>query len=270
VNRVENTTRTRKSNLQSNTMSLKVVFVTILLLEIHFGAALPKPQSTDTEYDDVYGDYEFDPNRPATSDGPDLGDLLSIGAGLAKTFGDLLSQKELQSSLHRSLGAGLNLTGEVLKVAVPAVGGALGTVLSGGSEAISATRTIVSDPKVQERVGSVAAAGGSVVQGLGQVVSMVPRVLGQGARFAGSVVMAANETAPLVVAGFQDFQEQLPLITGFAQAYAEVNAEQAQKVTRTFQRSLECNLECGDLAPGAGKNRCEAEHCVKIVEEDEV
>jgi len=262
-------------------MSLKVVFVTILLLEIHFGAALPKPQSTDTEYDDVYGDYEFDPNRPATSDGPDLGDLLSIGAGLAKTFGDLLSQKvnfikeilsnqELQSSLHRSLGAGLNLTGEVLKVAVPAVGGALGTVLSGGSEAISATRTIVSDPKVQERVGSVAAAGGSVVQGLGQVVSVVPRVLGQGARFAGSVVMAANETAPLVVAGFQEFQEQLPLITGFAQAYAEVNAEQAQKVTRTFQRSLECNLECGDLAPGAGKNRCEAEHCVKIVEEDEV
>ena len=39
--------------------------------------------------------------------------------------------------------------------------------------------------------------------------------------------------------GITEFNEQLPLIAGFATAYAEVNAEQTQKV------SLWCLLESG-------------------------
>ena len=72
----------------------------------------------------------------------------------------------------------------------------------------------------------------------------------------GSVIRAANDTAPLVLdvrfaiilmpfavksnfltnftfsllQGITEFTDQLPLIAGFASAYAEVNAEQTQKV----------------------------------------
>ena len=71
----------------------------------------------------------------------------------------------------------------------------------------------------------------------------------QGSRLLGSVVKAANSTAPLVAnvsdpvaEGDSPFQykiiqivqetvEQIPLATGFLSAYAEVNAEQTQKVS---------------------------------------
>ena len=75
--------------------------------------------------------------------------------------------------------------------------------------------------------------------------------MSQGSRLAGSIIKAANDTAPLIVDGIQvdirsfiiinpiiiiifimlqEFTDQIPLITGFASAYAEVNAEQTQKV----------------------------------------
>ena len=74
-------------------------------------------------------------------------------------------------------------------------------------------------------------------------------LIGQGSRLAGSLIKAANDTAPLVInvsfvhninslfygeifQGIQEFTDQLPLITGFASAYAEVNAEQAQRVSQ--------------------------------------
>ena len=46
------------------------------------------------------------------------------------------------------------------------------------------------------------------------------QLLQQGASLAGSVIHAANDTAPLVLQGIQEFTDQLPLITGFASAYA--------------------------------------------------
>ena len=73
----------------------------------------------------------------------------------------------------------------------------------------------------------------------------VPELVGQGSRLVGSVIRAANDTAPLVLEvsitldtldilhqGINEFTDQLPLIAGFASAYAEVNAEQTQKVSR--------------------------------------
>ena len=84
----------------------------------------------------------------------------------------------------------------------------------------------------------------------------MPTLVGQGSRLVGSVIRAANDTAPLVLdvrfaiilmpfavksnflttftfsllQGITEFTDQLPLIAGFASAYAEVNAEQTQKV----------------------------------------
>jgi len=240
-------------------MGIKVlIVVAVFLLEVQLGSGLPKPQPQSSEdYDEIYLDYEY-PDTVQSSSGSDLGSLLKVGAGLAQTFGGLLSQK---LNFIKELLSGLNLTGELFR-AIQA--------LAGSSQAVLAPRNIVSNSQVQARVGSVAAAGGDVVQGLGQIGAVVPRFIGEGARYAGSFVAAANEAAPLVVEGFQDFQKQIPLIRGFAQAYAEVNAEQAQLVRRTFQRSLECNLKCGNLSPGSAKNACEAEHCVKIEQDDQV
>ena len=67
-------------------------------------------------------------------------------------------------------------------------------------------------------------------QGAAGVAAGTPELVGQGTRLAGSLIKAANDTAPLIVDGIQEFTDQIPLITGFASAYAEVNAEQTQKV----------------------------------------
>ena len=47
--------------------------------------------------------------------------------------------------------------------------------------------------------------------------------------FAGKTSFLATFTFPLLQ-GITEFTDQLPLIAGFASAYAEVNAEQTQKV----------------------------------------
>merc|ERR1719275_66920 len=99
------------------------------------------------------------------------------------------------------------------------------------------------------------------------VLESVPQLVTQGSRFAGSVVRAANDTAPLLLEGITEFTDQLPVIASFASAYAEVNAEQTQEVAETFSRSLECNLECQDFTPSSpGRAECEAKHCTKPVE----
>merc|ERR1719429_245792 len=85
----------------------------------------------------------------------------------------------------------------------------------------------------------------------------------------GSVIRAANDTAPLVLDGITEFTDQLPLIAGFASAYAEVNAEQTQKVVQTFSRSLSCNLECDDMTDPQEKAECEEKYCKELEEEDD-
>merc|ERR1712012_998670 len=91
----------------------------------------------------------------------------------------------------------------------------------------------------------------------------------QGSRLVGSVIRAANDTAPLVLDGITEFTDQLPLIAGFASAYAEVNAEQTQKVVQTFSRSLSCNLECDDMTDPQEKAECEEKYCKELEEEDD-
>merc|ERR1712212_49281 len=97
----------------------------------------------------------------------------------------------------------------------------------------------------------------------------VPTLVGQGSRLVGSVIRAANDTAPLVLNGITEFTGQLPLIAGFASAYAEVNAEQTQKVVQTFSRSLSCNLECDDMTDLQKKAECEEKYCKELEEEDD-
>ena len=61
----------------------------------------------------------------------------------------------------------------------------------------------------------------------------------------------------------------MPLITGFASAYAEVNAEQAQKVAQTFYTSLQSDLQCRDLQDHELKAECVVQFCKKKEDEEE-
>merc|ERR1712032_203212 len=111
--------------------------------------------------------------------------------------------------------------------------------------------------------------GAGIAQGLMAIfTNKVPTLVGQGSRLVGSVIRAANDTAPLVLNGITEFTDQLPLIAGFASAYAEVNAEQTQKVVQTFSRSLSCNLECDDMTD-LQKTECEEKYCKELEEEDD-
>jgi len=134
---------------------------------------------------------------------------------------------------------------------------------------LDATHSVVGSPAVQESAGNIAGAGASVVQGVHSTLGQVPALVGQGSRLAGSVIHAANDTAPLILQGINEFTDQLPLIAGFASAYAEINAEQTEEVVRTFSRSLRCDLECKDMKESQAKTECEEKYCKKLEEEDD-
>jgi len=248
-------------------MAIKV-FLSVavcLVLLVNKGRGMPAPQQEEEEEyldDDVYGDY--DKNDESPSPPPlDLGQLLGQGAGLAQGLFGILGDKDLQRSIHQAIGVGLNLTGQVASVALPVVLDAAAQVpniLEAKRQALSRAAGIVTSPEIQERLGGVVGAGSNVVRSLGQATRQVPNLAGQGGRLVGSFISAANETAPLIIEGIREFTDQLPLIAGFASAYAEVNAEQAQKVTQAFASSLQCNLSCGDIENSQEKATCEKKH----------
>jgi len=247
-------------------------------LAASLSTCLPAPQAASTtpapqaaDYGDDYGDYDQESKAtPQSSDG--LGDILALGASLAEGLmailankvaflSRLLADKELRESVHSSIGLGANLTGMLARAAVPLAQGLAAQV----PVLINATHravAVANSPAVRQRAGEVAGAGVAAAQG-------VPELVGQGSRLVGSVIRAANDTAPLVLEGINEFTDQLPLIAGFASAYAEVNAEQTQKVVQTFSRSLSCNLECQDMLDPQEKVECEEKFCTELEDSDD-
>jgi len=254
--------------------------VSVVLLLPSLVPAQPVPQSADVEdvYDDSdYGDYDAD--SQAVTPAPGLADLLRTGSGLAqgilallgekvKFVNTLLADQELRERVGSSISTGVNLTGQIARVAVPLVG----TVARQGPSLINTTRTLIdnlNNQDNQERLSQVAGAGTRVAQGLRTVASQTPQLIGQGSRLAGSLVKAANDTAPLIIEGIEEFTDQLPLIASFASAYAEVNAEQTQKVAQTFYTSLQCELQCRDQLDNDTKQECIKKFCKEEQEEEE-
>jgi len=172
------------------------------------------------------------------------------------------SGQELRESVGRTVGAGLNMTGRLLEVAVPLAQSAVqqAPVIINSSRAALAS---LNTRENRERVGQLQGAGSRVAAGVAGAAAGAPELLQQGASLAGSVIHAANDTAPLVLQGIQEFTDQLPLITGFASAYAEVNAEQAQVVARTFYTSLQCDLHCKDITDDKKLQECKLQYCTK-------
>merc|ERR1712168_172102 len=161
----------------------------------------------------------------------------------------------------------LNGVTEILKFGASLVEGFIALM----GQKVTFLSKLLSDQEFQESIGgtvdaavnltgTVARVAIPVAQG---VLESVPTLVTQGARFAGSVVRAANETSPIFLEGIAEFTDQLPLIADFASAYAEVNAEQSQIVAETFSRSLTCNLECQEATSVKELEECEKKYCKK-------
>ena len=166
------------------------------------------------------------------------------------------SSQELRDQVGSTVSSGLNLTGELVRAGVPLARAAI----EQAPALINTTRTAIEtlhSAENRERVSQIAGVGSRVAASAGNVASQAPVLFSQGTRLAGSIIHAANETAPLVVnvgdrhdgqeechkscfQNIQEFTDQIPLIAGFASAYAEVNAEQTGVVVRTFYTSLQC------------------------------
>jgi len=255
-----------------------------LIIMLSYTSSVPAPQTSDTSdtsLDDYYGDYDETTKDLTSTSGNNDGliDLLDAANSLTQGFLTLFTQKvnfihslmsnqELRDQVGQTVSTGLNLTGEIARVAVPLVRNAASQV----PRLLNTTRVAVETLNSEEnrdRVRDIAGAGSQVVRRVGVVASQTPELLGQGSRLLGSVIKAANDTAPLILDGIQEFTDQLPLITGFASAYAEVNAEQAQKVAQTFYTSLQCDLQCRDLVDKDLKQECLVQFCTEK-EEDAV
>eukprot|EP00092_Neocalanus_flemingeri_P027440 GFUD01029761.1.p1 GENE.GFUD01029761.1~~GFUD01029761.1.p1 ORF type:complete len:276 (-),score=95.50 GFUD01029761.1:40-867(-) len=270
-----------------------LVYLCLVLSSCSLLSCLPAPQSSETSEtsatssEDAYGDYEdygdYNENTKAITDnsttGDPLGDLFKIGGSLAQGFLALLGEKvkfvnrlladeDLRQQVGNTISVGLNLTGQIARVAVPVVQAAVQSV-PGIINTSRATVERLNTEENQQRVRQIAGASSRVAQGVGAAASQVPELISQGSRLLGSVIKAANDTAPLILDGIQEFTDQLPLITGFASAYAEVNAEQAQKVAQTFYTSLQCDLQCRDVVDKDLKQECLVQFCTKE-DEDEV
>ena len=209
--------------------------------------------------------------------------------------------QELREQVTDTVGAGLDLTGQLIRSGVPLAQSALEQAPRVINTARSAL-DVINEPENRERVSQITGVGTRVAAGASRVASGAPELVSQGTRLAGSIIKAANDTAPLIVNGIQEFTDQIPLITGFASAYAEVNAEQTQEVihfllllwffllsltcvmltfrylldyliilqvVNTFYTSLQCDLQCKDLVDTDLKAECEIQFCKKVDEDED-
>jgi len=267
-------------------MASKLLVASFLVLFSSLISSLPAPQTSETSslnpsdsFDDYYGDYDADSKAatPATGGNNDLGNLLMAGSSLAsglfallgekvKFVNMLLADQELRDTVGRTLATGLNLTSQIVRVATPIARSAIQQAPTIINTTRTALKTLTAEEN-QQRLGQIVGTGSTVARRVGVVASQAPELISQGNRLLGSVLTAANATAPLILDGIQEFTDQLPLITGFASAYAEVNAEQAQKVAQTFYTSLQCDLQCRDVVDVDLKKECLVQFCTK--EEDE-
>lgn len=221
-----------------NTLYCTTVFLVIVIIGFVGSSPIADNDGTSDYNDDYYGDFTDSSNstKSQTEDSPP--DLLRIGAGALNSFLGILGAKIsfLRSlledkTLQKQVGDTLETGVNIARAVITAKAAAIKTASDVAPDVIEGTRS--------------------------------------GTRFIGSVIRAANNTAPLVLDGIQELTDQIPLVTGFASAYASVNAEQAQKVANTFIGSFQCDQKCGQLSDADGsKKKCQEEHCKKPEEDN--
>jgi len=232
---------------------MKYITIVLLLLNVFLVSTFPavgEKEEEVTNNEDTTETTETTETVTVTTEEKEdsgAGDLIKLGAtalhGLLGLLGakidiirSLLTNKGIHEHVGKTVEFGVNVTRDIVGAKVGAIRSAAELV-----------------PKLIDGKQSIleASSKGST------------NLVDQGSRLIGSVVKAANNTAPLVANIVQETVEQIPLATGFVSAYAEVNAEQAQEVARTFYGSLQCDLQCGQLEDADLLEECEAQFCQK-------
>jgi len=155
-------------------MILQCLVPAFLLLHTPSTSCHPAPQTQepDQAYDDYYGDYDVD-SKAATPTGDNgLLDLLKTGSSLAQGILALLGEKDLRDRVGSTISTGVNLTGQIARVAVPLVT----SVAEQVPALINSSRTVLqtlNSEENQQRLRQVAGAGNRVAQGVGVVASQV-------------------------------------------------------------------------------------------------
>lgn len=239
---------------------MKVLAIFILCVVLLSASALPvensensiekeddinKEDNEDYEayeaFGDEYGDYEGDhdpASNPSSGQGFGLGDIMAfagqLGQGILALLGEkarLIKEVVTDEQFQESLGNVIDLAIDAKKGVVQAAG-----------------------PVVQK-----------VASGAASVVSKLPESIGNGVREKGrlidSIIAAANDTAPLIQDTLDEYQQQAPLVQGFARTYIGANIENARTVLDTFRRSLHCNQRCGQLEEGLQLESCRNQWC---------
>jgi len=120
------------------------------------------------------------PQTPPSPSASGLGDLFRTGSSFALGFLNLLGNQGLRDNIGQAVSTGAGLTGQLARVAAPLV-------------------QSLSQEDTQARIGSVVGSGMRLAQGVGTIATQASQQLGEGTRLAGSVIKAANDTAPLVI-----------------------------------------------------------------------
>ena len=111
---------------------------------------------------------------------------------------NVFPEQELRDQVGSTVSSGLNLTGELVRAGVPLAMAALKQAPALINTTRTAIQTLHSEEN-RERVSQIAGVGSRVAASAGNVASQAPVLFSQGTRLAGSIIHAANRTAPLVV-----------------------------------------------------------------------
>merc|ERR1711997_85686 len=229
-------------------MGMKHITIVLLLLNLLLVSSFPAGGEEEEE-EEVTNNEDVAVTEvteaPEEKEDSKAGELINLGAsalhGLLGLLGakidiirSLLTNKDLHEHVGKTVEFGLNVTKGLVGAKVGAIRSAAELV----PRLIDGTQAILE-----------ASSKGST------------NLVDQGSRLIGSVVKAANTTAPLVANIVQETVEQIPLATGFLSAYAEVNAEQTQQVAQRFYGSLQCDLQCGQLEDPELLEECETQFC---------
>jgi len=241
-----------------------VICLVLSLLNVCLSLPAPAPQlsnnipgssfetSSQDDEDYYYEEYVEEDNDSGPPALPDLTGLLgAIGSQLPGLI-QLVQTKEFQERIGDTIEVGGNI---VQRIVIPV-----------------ASRVIPVAINLAGRVPELLQAGGNIVRAGTEALGTLNRrpefdlkntedeMMASPARVISSLVKATKDTSPRVIKGLTEFDESLPTIAQFAQAYLEVNAETVHKTADTFHNSFNCDFECRGLT-GSIRRRCEAKFC---------
>ncbi|XP_059079099.1 uncharacterized protein LOC131877444 [Tigriopus californicus] len=138
------------------------------------------------------------------------------------------------------------------------------TVIQGAAKNI---QKVSEDPEVAKTVDGLlktgaAVAGGALKAGQ-QAFENAPEVIERSSQFVGGVVKTANETQPVLKKNFEQLQRFGKIAGAALSGISSVVIDNVQGFFGTFNRRLQCNMECSEknLSSPSEIEECQARLC---------